>query len=49
MDDNKVAWPYFAVGLRVERFNMGRVPPADAKKVTTSFGIGDYMHHLIFF
>lgn len=41
MDDNKVPWPYFAVGLRVERFNMGRVPPPDAKKVTTSFGIGD--------
>jgi hypothetical protein len=39
-DESKTAWPYFAVGLRVERFNMGRSAPADAKKVTTSFGIG---------
>jgi hypothetical protein len=48
-DESKTAWPYFAIGLRVERFNMGRSAPADAKKVTTSFGIGKQieMHSFI--
>ena len=40
VDDNKVPWPHFAVGVRIERFNMGRAAPSDARKVTTSFGIG---------
>ncbi len=39
-DESKAAWPNFAVGVRIERYNMGRVAPADAKNVTTSFGIG---------
>jgi hypothetical protein len=41
VDERKAAWPHFAIGLKLERFNMGSVTPADLKKVTTSFGIGD--------
>ena len=40
IDESRHAWPHFAVGLQVPRFYMGREPPPDAKKVSTSFRIG---------